>query len=117
MMTIRHVFDNGAIFEPEVLEISESDIIKKFQHGANLLTAASLEAGFPNELSVKHSVLNAFKNLVAVTFESDASFKQAEDLKKAAAAAPVAAAAPAAAGKFFFPSIRFYSQCDYLLFL
>jgi large subunit ribosomal protein LP0 len=105
MMSIRHVFDNGAIFDPEVLEISNADIIEKFQKGASFLAAASLEAGFPTELSVKHSVINAFKKLVSVTMESDYSFAQADKAKTAATAAPVAASASApAAGKNSIPS-------------
>jgi len=45
--------------------------------------------------------MRAFKNLVAVSFESDYSFKQADAVKSAAANAPAASSssAPAATGE------------------
>lgn len=39
-------------------------------------------------------LINSFKNLVAVTFESDYSFKQAEKIKEASKNAVAVAAAP-----------------------
>lgn len=45
-------------------------------------------------ISVKHSLVNAFKNLASVTFETEYTFEQAEKLKNAAKSGPVAAAAP-----------------------
>ena len=44
-------------------------------------------------------IANAFKNLAAVTFESDYSFKQADKLKEAAKNASVAVVAAPAGGK------------------
>jgi large subunit ribosomal protein LP0 len=86
------VIDNGAVFPPEVLDITSASIIQKYQKALSYVAAASVEAGLPNQASARHSIMNAFKNLVAVTYTSEYSFPQAEELKNAAAAGPAAPA-------------------------
>jgi len=41
-LQISQVYDNGAIFSPEVLDITDDDIIKKFSSGISNIAAASL---------------------------------------------------------------------------
>lgn len=55
--------------------------------------ALSLGAGYPTTCSVPHSVLNGFKNLVAVASETGYEFKEAKALLEAAKNAPAAGAA------------------------
>lgn len=74
-MNVTAVYDNGQIFSKGILDIKPEDIISKLQKGIRNLAAASLEAGYPNALTAPHSILNAFKNLVGVTMESDYSFE------------------------------------------
>ena len=97
-MNVKHVYEDGQIFDKNVLNITNDDILKKLQKAIGNLSAASLGAGYPIAASAPHSLINAFKNLIGVSFASDYSFPQAEAIKNAAANAPVAAAAPAAAG-------------------
>ncbi len=52
-----------------------------------------MEIGYPTEASIPHQIRNAFKNLVGVTFETDYTFPQAEELKNAVANASAAGAA------------------------
>jgi len=103
-LAMRQVYDNGAIYSPEVLDITTEELIARFQQGVNNIAAVSLEIGYPTKASVPHSIANAFKNLLAVAAETDVEFKQAEQLKeylkdpsKFAAAAPAAAPSAAAA--------------------
>ena len=86
------VIDNGEVYSTKVLEITPEDIIAKFQAGVRNIAAVSMEVGYPTEASIPHQIRNAFKNLVGVTFETDYSFPQAEDLKNAMSNAPAAAA-------------------------
>jgi len=111
-LVIRQVYDSGSTYDPEILDITTDILRAKFMQGVANIAALSLEVGYPTKVSAPHSVLNGFKNLVAVAAESDLSFKQAEKMLEilkdpakfaaaSAAAAPkaAAAAAPAAAAK------------------
>jgi len=48
------------------------------------MAAISLASGYITKPAAPHMIANAFKNLAAVTFTSDYSFKQADKLKEAA---------------------------------
>ncbi|EGC31391.1 60S acidic ribosomal protein P0 [Dictyostelium purpureum] len=89
------IYDQGACYSPL---ITEEDLLNKFKQGIANIAAISLEIGYPTIASIPHSVMNAFKNLLAISFETEITFDAADKFKAAASAAPVAtAAAPAAA--------------------
>jgi len=73
-MKIKKVYDNGSIFEPNVLNISNADVLKSFSHAISNIAALSLGAAYATKASVPHIILNSFKNLASVTFETDYSF-------------------------------------------
>lgn len=102
-MAIKKVYEDGQIFNPEILEITNEDILKRFQQSINNMASISLASGYVTRPAIPHIIVNSFKNLAAVTFESDYTFPQAEKLKEAAKnavhVAPVAAAASAAPTK------------------
>merc|ERR1719479_300140 len=109
-LAVTNVYDNGAIFSPKVLDITDEDIKEKFMSGVANIAAVSLAIGYPTAASVPHSIVNGFKNLMAIAAETDITFAAAEKLKAyladpsafAVAAAPASAAAdaaPAAAAK------------------
>jgi large subunit ribosomal protein LP0 len=96
-MHVKKVYEEGATFNPEILDISSADIIKRFQANITNVAALSMGAGYVTKAAIPHIILNSFKNLAAVTFDSDYSFKEADKIKEAAKnavhAAPVAATA------------------------
>jgi len=102
-LKVKHVFDDGAMYDPAVLDISEEDILGFFAAGVQKVAAVSLETGIPTIASVPYSILLAFKNLLAVAAMTDYTFPEAQPLKDflanpeafAAAAAPAASAAAA----------------------
>jgi large subunit ribosomal protein LP0 len=105
-LIIESVYDNGSIFDPAVLDLTEEDLCAKFVAGLRNVAAISLEIGFPTLASIPHSVANAFKALVAVAVElEEFSFEKAEPFKAfladpsafAVVAAPAAGGAAAAA--------------------
>lgn len=99
-LVIQMVYDNGSLFSPAVLDLTEEDLCAKFVAGLRNVAAVSLEIGFPTLASIPHSVANAFKMLVAVAVECESfSFAKAEPYKAFLAnPAAFAAAAPAAGG-------------------
>jgi len=105
-LAIENVYDSGTIFSPAILDITDDDIIAKFMSGVRNIATVSLAIGYPTAASAPHSVVNGFKNLLAVAVETDYTFPEAEQTKEylkdpskfavAAVAAPTnAAAAPA----------------------
>ncbi|KAF5326768.1 hypothetical protein D9619_004473 [Psilocybe cf. subviscida] len=105
-MTVVSIFDNGNLFSPEVLDIEESELVDRFMSGIKTIAAISLALNYPTIVSVAHSLVNAYKNVLAISLETEYTFEAAEKIKEYlanpeafAAAAPAAteAAAPAAA--------------------
>jgi len=98
-LQINNVYDNGSVFSPKVLDITDDDIKEKFMAGIANIAAVSLAIGYPTAASAPHSVVNGFKNLLAIAAETEITFPEAEQLKAFLAdpSAFVVAAAPAAA--------------------
>jgi large subunit ribosomal protein LP0 len=100
-LQVQQVYDSGTIFEPKILDIKPEDLRAKLVAGARNVAAVSLQIGYPTLASVPHSIVNGFKNLLAVAAVTEVTFKEAETVKEylkdpskfAAAAAPAAAAA------------------------
>ncbi|EJD49111.1 hypothetical protein AURDEDRAFT_112794 [Auricularia subglabra TFB-10046 SS5] len=105
-MSVVQIFSDGNIFPPSVLDIDDDELIGRFLSGIKTIAAISLALNYPTLASVAHSLVNAYKNLLAVAVETDYSFEGADKVKEylanpeafAAAAAP-AGGAPAAAAE------------------
>lgn len=98
-MEIVAVYDDGSILTPEVISISPEDILRKFQAGASNVTALSLELGIPTEASVPYMVASAFKNLAAISLETNYKLPELENLAAAAPASHAAQEKPKEAPK------------------
>ncbi|XP_071543584.1 large ribosomal subunit protein uL10 isoform X2 [Panulirus ornatus] len=99
-LLVLQVYDQGTVFSPKVLDITNEDLSKTFQMGLSNVAALSLSIGYPTIVSIPHSVSNGFKRLLALAAVTDITFKEAETLKEYLAdpskfAAAVASAAPA----------------------
>merc|ERR1712048_895368 len=81
-LVISKVYDSGSVFDPEILDITDADLLAKFSTGVRNVAALSLAINYPNVASVPHSIVNGMKNLLAIAAAP-----------AAAAAAPAAAAA------------------------
>merc|ERR1719477_519653 len=95
-LVISKVYDSGSVFDPEILDITDADLLAKFQTGVRNVAAMSLAMNYPNVASVPHSIVNGMKNLLAI---AAATAFAAVAAPAAAAAAPAAAAAAAPAAK------------------
>jgi len=77
------VFDDGSLFDPEVLDITPEQVISIFKTGVKNVAAVCIECEMPTMASVSYSILLAYANLLAVACETDFSFKQAEAVRAA----------------------------------
>ncbi|KAK0201584.1 ribosomal protein L10-domain-containing protein [Desarmillaria ectypa] len=106
-MTVVQIFDSGNSFSPDVLDVDEQELVDRFLSGIKTIAAISLALNYPTIVSVVHSLVNAYKNVLAVSLATEYTFDGSEKVKEylanpeafaAAAAVPAAAeAAPAAA--------------------
>jgi len=78
---ILQVYDNGSVFDPAILDISDDDIRGRFMAGVQNVAAVSLAIGYPTVASVPHSIANSFKNLMAVAAATEIDFPQVAQLK------------------------------------
>jgi hypothetical protein len=74
-MTIAQVYDNGAVFGSEILDIEEKTLLDGFLSGAKTIAAISLATGIPTLPSIMHSVVNSYKNLLAISIATDFEFE------------------------------------------
>ncbi|WWC90337.1 uncharacterized protein L201_005270 [Kwoniella dendrophila CBS 6074] len=99
-LTVVQVYDNGAVFASEILDIEEKTLLDGFLSGIKTIAAISLAANYPTIASVMHSLVNSYKNILNVSLATDYEFEGSAKIKEYlanpeafAAAAPVAAAA------------------------
>jgi len=100
----RMVYDNGVVYPPAILHISDSVIIEKFQSNLLSLTAISLASGVPTAAAVPHNFVNAFRNLIGIALETDITFEKVAKLKELLANPEALAAAQAAAAQAAAPA-------------
>jgi len=113
------VYEDGFVYTPETLDVSDEDILSKFLSGVQKLAALSLGSGIPTLPALPHYFANAFRSLLAISVATDITFERSKEIKElldnpealaalqstasttteAAHAAPSAAAPAAAAAK------------------
>jgi len=98
-MGISQIYDDGQVFEASVLDIEESQLLKAFATAVTTIASISLAVGYPTVPSVMHSVVNAYKKVLAVAVETEIEWEGIEELKdriknpdKYAGSAPAAGA-------------------------
>lgn len=99
-LSVVQVYDNGQVFPSSILDISDEELVGHFVSAINTIASISLAVGYPTLPAVGHSVVNAYKDLLAVAIASKFVYPEIEDLidrienpDKYASAAPAAAAA------------------------
>lgn len=80
-LKVMQVYEAGATYDPSVLDITDEDLIKRFMQGVMNIAAVSLQIGYPTAASVPHSIINGFKNVLAIALATDITFKEAEQAK------------------------------------
>jgi len=91
-LKVATVYDEGAVYEASVLDITPDDIVTKFHAGVQKIAAIGLQIGYPTIASVPHSILRGYKNVLAIGLQTNFSFPKLEEIKKAIAAGPTSAA-------------------------
>ncbi|OIT33837.1 PREDICTED: 60S acidic ribosomal protein P0-like [Nicotiana attenuata] len=99
-LIVQFVYDSGSVFSPEVLDLTEDDLIAKFAAGLSNVVGLSMLLSYPTLAAIPHMFINGYKNVLSFAIATEYSFPQAEKVKEylkdpskfaAATAAPVAA--------------------------
>ncbi|KAG4920247.1 hypothetical protein AAZX31_18G028900 [Glycine max] len=110
-LAVVSVYENGSVFSPEVLDLTEDDLVVKFAEGVCMVSSLSLAISYPSIAAAPHMFVNSYKNILAVAVATEYSFPEADKVKEylkdpskfavAVVAAPAtkSGAAPAAASK------------------
>ena len=77
-MTVVQIFDQGNVFSPEVLDVDESELLDRFLSGIKTVAAISLALNYPTIVSITHSLVNAYKNLLAISLATEYTFDGSE---------------------------------------
>ena len=96
-LVIQKVIDAGAMYDPKVLDITDADLLANVSGGLRNIAALGLATGVANVASVPHTLINAYKNILAIAVETEWSFPLADKVK-AYLADPSAFAAPSGGG-------------------
>jgi len=97
-MTVVQIYSEGNAFPPSILDIEEKVLIDQFLSGIQAIASISLAINYPTIVSVGHSLVNSYKNLLAVSLATDYDFEGSAKIKEYLANPEAfAAAAPAAA--------------------
>lgn len=81
-LVVLSVYDNGSVFSPEVLDLTEDDLVEKFAAGVSLVTSLALAISYPTLAAAPHFFSNAYKNVLAVAVATEYTFPQAEKVKE-----------------------------------
>jgi len=81
-LKVKVVFDAGAIYTPEILDLTDSDILNKFLDGVRNVAAVGLQLSFPTTAAVPHLISNAYRKLLAIAVQSEVKFPRADKVRE-----------------------------------
>jgi large subunit ribosomal protein LP0 len=81
-LSILTVYDEGSIYDVAVLDMSDADIVAKFNAGVGKVAALSLGLGYPTVAALPHVLIRGYKNLLSISVSTEYSFKQADKVKQ-----------------------------------
>lgn len=77
-LEVLKVYENGSLFDVAVLDITDDDLVGAVSAGLANIAALSLAVDYPTLASIPHSVINGYKNVLAIAIETDYSFPLAD---------------------------------------
>jgi len=80
-LKILNVYDNGNMFDPSVLDLTDNDILSKFKTGITNIASIGLAIGYPTIASLPHSIINSYNNVLAVSLQTTYNFPASQKIK------------------------------------
>jgi large subunit ribosomal protein LP0 len=79
---VHQVYNGGFVYGADLLEMTDRDVLAKFSQGLSNIAALGLRIGYPTLASVPHTIVTAFKNLVAIGVQTNYSFGPVDSVKE-----------------------------------
>jgi len=98
-LQLKKVYDKGSLYDPKWLDVGDAEKEAMIRGGISKVAAVALALGWTCEASFPHVMLDAFKNILAISLGTDYDFEEfnGTQLKQDILSGKMAAAAPAAA--------------------
>ncbi|KAI4573444.1 hypothetical protein MJT46_004684 [Ovis ammon polii x Ovis aries] len=81
-LVIQQVFDNGSIYNPVVLDITEETLHSRFLEGVHNVPSVCLQIGYPTvAICTPFYIISGYKWVLALSVETDYTFPLAEKVK------------------------------------
>ena len=77
-LTVLQAFDNGSIYNPEMPDVTEETLHSCFLEGDCNVVSMCLQTGSPSVASGHHSIIRGYKQVLALSVETDYTFPPAE---------------------------------------
>lgn len=81
-LVVEAAYDNGCVFSPEVLDLTEDDIAAKFAQGLANIASLAVAVSYPTIAAAPSMFSNAYKNVLAVAVATEYTYEQAEQVKE-----------------------------------
>ncbi|GAA0165740.1 hypothetical protein Leryth_016481 [Lithospermum erythrorhizon] len=81
-LVVRSVYEDGSVFSPEVLDLSDEDLVVKFSFGLSNSIGLALSIAYPTIAASPHMFSNAYKNVLSFSVATEYTYKQAEKVKE-----------------------------------
>jgi len=78
---VKTVFDAGFVYPATLLNLGHNDVLQLFAKGLLRVTTIALEIGFPSIATIPHLIGNAYKNVLAISVETEFEFEGSKDIK------------------------------------
>jgi len=103
-LSITVVFDNGSVYDPALLNLTDADVLSSFSAAVSQVVALSLYSSHLTLPAVPQAIIRGYKNILAIAVETQHKFPRVQKYldylanpEAFKAAAPVAAVATTAA--------------------
>jgi len=80
-LSVTQVYNEGNVFHHSVLDVDDATIVGHLLQGIRAVAAVSLAIGVPTIASVPHTIVNGYKNVLAIALATDLSFPLADAVK------------------------------------
>jgi len=77
-LTVVTVYDNGSVYDPALLNLTDSDVLKSFQSAVAQVVALSLYSNQLTLPAVPNYVIKAYTNILSVAVETDTKFERVQ---------------------------------------
>lgn len=81
-LELEQIYDDGSAFDPEILDLTNAQLISKLLNTIRVIAAIGLHIGIPNMATLTHSFAKTFNKLLSIAIQTDIIFKEAEPYKE-----------------------------------